>query len=123
MAVILVVEDDALIRMCAELMIQDGGHTTLTASDVDEALAFLQSSQHIDALMTDIRLKTAIDGGYELARQGLQLRPKLRVLYATGSFITDKIKALCVKGAHFIQKPYTEEQLRRSVDELLAVST
>ena len=123
MAVILVVEDDALIRMCAELMIQDGGHTTLTASDVDEALAFLQSSQHIDALMTDIRLKTAIDGGYELARQGLQLRSKLRVLYATGSYITDEIRALCVKGAHFIQKPYTEEQLRRSVDELLAVST
>ena len=123
MAVILVVEDDALIRMCAELMIQDGGHTTLTASDVDEALAFLQSSQHIDALMTDIRLKTAIDGGYELARQGLRLRPELRVLYATGSFITDKIKAVCVNGAHFIQKPYTEEQLRRSVDELLAVST
>ena len=123
MAVILVVEDDALIRMCAELMIQDGGHTTLTASDVDEALAFLQSSQHIDALMTDIRLKTAIDGGYELARQGLRLRPKLRVLYATGNFITDKIKAVCVNGAHFIQKPYTEEQLRRSVDELLAVST
>ena len=123
MAVILVVEDDALIRMCAELMIQDAGHTTLTASDVDEALAFLRSSQHIDALMTDIRLKTAVDGGYELARQGLQLRPKLRVLYATGSFITDKIRAVCVNGAHFIQKPYTEEQLRRSVDELLAVST
>ncbi|MGB9141942.1 MAG: response regulator [Aestuariivirga sp.] len=123
MAVILLVEDDLLIRNCAEMMIQDGGHTTLAASDVAEALAFIDSSQHIDALMTDIRLKTAINGGYELARQAIQRRPSLRVLYATGSSITDKIKALCVDGAHFIQKPYSEEQLRQSVDELLAVSS
>lgn len=123
MAVILFVEDDALIRVCTELMIKDWGHTTLTARDVDEALAHLESSQHIDALVTDIRLRTAVNGGYELAYQAIQLRPKLRVLYATGDFITDTIKALFVEGAHFIQKPYTEEQLRRSVDELLAVST
>ena len=39
MAVILVVEDDALIRMIAEMMIEDWGHETLSASDVDEALS------------------------------------------------------------------------------------
>ena len=36
-AVILLVEDDLLIRNCAEMMIQDGGHTTLAAGDVAEA--------------------------------------------------------------------------------------
>ena len=57
MAVILIVEDDVFIREIAEMMIQDWGHQTLAASDVDEALTFLRSPQHIDALFTDIYLK------------------------------------------------------------------
>ena len=122
MAMILIVEDDAFIRGCAELMIKDWGYNTLSASDVDEALALLHSPQHIDALVTDIRLKTAVHGGYELAHQAIQLRPNLRVLYATGNSVTDKLKAMFVEGAHFRQKPYTEKKLRQSIGELLAES-
>ncbi len=39
MAVILIVEDDVFIREIAEMMIQDWGHQTLSASDVDGAVA------------------------------------------------------------------------------------
>ncbi len=85
MAVILVVEDDVFIREIAEMMIQDWGHDTLSASDVDEALSLLRSPQHIDALFTDIYLKNAVLGGCELARQAITLRPELRVLYTTGN--------------------------------------
>ena len=62
MAAILIVEDDAFIRDDAEMMIQDWGHNTLSASDVDEALSLLRSPQQIDALFTDIYLKTALAG-------------------------------------------------------------
>ena len=120
MAVILIVEDDVFIREIAEMMIQDWGHDTLSASDVDEALSLLRSPQHIDALFTDIYLKTAVLGGCELAHQAIKLRPKLRVLYTTGNSITDKMKALFVEGAHFLRKPYTQHQLQNSVEELLA---
>jgi CheY-like chemotaxis protein len=82
MAVILVVEDDVFIREIAELMIQDWGHHTLSASDVEEALLLLRA-RHIDALFTDIYLKNAVLGGYELAHQAIKLRPTLRVVYAT----------------------------------------
>jgi CheY-like chemotaxis protein len=99
MAVILVVEDDVFIREIAEMMIQDWGHHTLSASDVDEALSLLRSPQHIDALFTDIYLKTAVLGGCELAHQAIKLRPKLRVLYTTGNSVTDKMK-LCLLKAH-----------------------
>ena len=94
MAVILVVEDDVFIREVAEMMIQDWGHETLSAGDVDEALSFLRSPQHIDALFTDIYLKAAVHGGCDLARQAIALRPDLRVLYTTGNRVTDKMKAL-----------------------------
>src|ERR1039457_7616052 len=120
MAVILIVEDDAFIRDDAEMMIQDWGHNTLLASDVDEALSLLRSSQQIDALFTDIYLKRAVLGGYELAHQAIKLRLNLRVLYTTGNTINDKMKALFVEGAHFLQKPYTHLQLQNSVEKLLA---
>jgi CheY-like chemotaxis protein len=120
MAVILIVEDDVFIRDDAEMMIRDWGHDTLPASDVDEALSLLRSPQHIDALFTDIYLKTAVYGGCELAHQAIALRPKLRVLYTTGNSLTDKLKTLLVEGMHFLPKPYSPDQLQNSVEELLA---
>ncbi len=120
MAVILIVEDDVFIREIAEMMIQDWGHHTLTASDVDEALIQLRSDQPIDALFTDIYLKAAVHGGCDLAHLAVALRPKLRVLYTTGNSVTDKMKALLIEGTHFLRKPYTQHQLHDSVDKMLA---
>jgi CheY-like chemotaxis protein len=120
MAVILIVEDDAFIRDDAEMMIQDWGYDILSASDVDQALALLNSAQPIDALFTDIYLKKAVLGGYELAHQAIKLRRNLRVLYTTGNAINDKTRALFVDGGQFLQKPYTQLQLQSSVAELLA---
>ena len=96
MTVILIVEDDVFLRDDAEMMIQDWGHDTISASDVDEALSLLRSPQQIDALFTDIYLKRAILGGYELAHQAIKLRLNLRVLYTTGNTINDKMKAMFV---------------------------
>jgi len=120
MAVILIVEDDGFIRDDAESMIQGWGHNTLSASDVDEALSLLRAPQQIDALFTDIYLKKAVLGGYELAHQAIKLQLNLRVLYTTGSTINDKMKTMFVEGAHFLQKPYTHIQLKNSVGSLLA---
>ncbi len=120
MAVILVVEDEVFTREIAEMMIQDWGHSTLSAGDVDEALAVLRSPQHIDLMFTDIYLKTAVLGGFDLAQQAMKLRPKLMVLYTTGNFVTEATKALFVDGMHCLSKPYTEQQLQGSVTTLLA---
>lgn len=120
MAVILVVEDEVFIRETAEMMLQDWGHQTLSASDQDEALLVLRSPRHIDALFTDIYLKTAVNGGFELAQQAIKLRPALRILYTTGNSLTEKMKALLVEGTHFLRKPYDEEHLHASVNALLA---
>jgi CheY-like chemotaxis protein len=120
MAVILIVEDDSFIRETAEMMIQDLGHQTLSASDVDEALLLLRAPQHIDALFTDIYLRPLLHGGCDLAQQAIALRPDLRVLYTTGSAIDDKVKAIIAGGVHFLPKPYTQDQLQDSIKELLA---
>jgi CheY-like chemotaxis protein len=121
MAVILLVEDDYFIRELVEETIQEFGHHTHSASDMDEALLFLRSGQYVDALIADIRLGTDSLGGLELARQAITLRPHLRVLYTTGSSI-NKFADLFVDGAHFLRKPYTQSQLQTSIEQLLEAS-
>ena len=80
----------------------------------------LRSSQHIDALFTDIYLKDLVHGGCDLALQAIALRPNLRVLYTTGNNITDKMKVLLIEGSHFLRKPYTQHQLQISIADMLA---
>ena len=117
---ILVVEDEVFTREVAELMLHDWGHDTLSASDVDEALIHLRSARRIDALFTDIYLKTRVLGGCELAYQAIELWPKLRVLYTSGNSTSEKMQALFVRDAQFLCKPYTSLQLQDSVEHLLA---
>jgi CheY-like chemotaxis protein len=122
MAVILLVEDDPFVRILAEAMIEEFGHEPLSANDVDEALGLLRSERTIDALVTDIRLVSAMLGGFELAREAIRIRPNLPVLYVTGNSMTAQMKALFVEGGLFLQKPYSEMQFQHSVERLLATS-
>ena len=120
MAAILIVEDDTLICELAGMMIQDFGYETVLARDVEEGLSILRSPRQFDALFTDIYLRRAVFGGCDLARQAIQLRPKLRILYTTGNAITDKLKALFVRDSHFLCKPYTAGQLKNAIGGLFA---
>ena len=120
MAVILVVEDDVFIRQVAEMMIEDLGHQTLSASDMGEALVLLNSPSHIDAIFTDVYLKTEVHGGCDLATQAVALRPLLRVLYTTGNTVTDAMKSMFLTGTQILRKPYTQIALQDAVGLMLA---
>jgi len=119
MATILIVEDEVFIRQTAEFTIEDLGHEILVASDVDEALSQLDSSQSIDALFVDMRLAAAALGGCEVANHAILGRPGLRVLYTSGKPLTEEMSGLFVAGGQFLQKPYSPAQLEFSVGTLL----
>ena len=119
MAVILVVEDDVFIRLNAECVIEDLGHSSLLASDLASALLHLVVPLHIDVLFVDIRLHALAFGGYDVANQAIALRPGLPVLYTSGSPLTDDMTERFVPGGHFLQKPYSPAQLEFSMEELL----
>lgn len=120
MAVVLIVEDDVFIREIAVMMIEEWGHKTLSASDIDEALLLLRSDLEIDAMFTDIYLKDVVLGGCELAIKAIALRPDLRILYTTGNTVTEKMKVLLIEGMQFLRKPYTQNQLESSIANTLA---
>jgi CheY-like chemotaxis protein len=119
MAVVLIVEDEELIRQSAEWTIADLGHKTLAASDLAEALAHLRSDRPIDLLFVDIRLDRIALGGYEVANQAVTFWPGLRVLYTSGTPFCGDMAARFVRGGQFIQKPCFPDQLAVSVEDLL----
>ena len=123
MATILIVDDEVFTCIAAEIFVQELGNETLTAGSISEALAHLQSAGAIDMLFTDIRFQSNKNGGFELAQMGIRLRPKLRVLYTSGSSVTDEMRTLFVEGSHFLQKPYTQNQLQNSMEKLFAATS
>jgi signal transduction histidine kinase/CheY-like chemotaxis protein len=80
---ILVVEDDSLVRAYVVAQIQSLGYTTLSASDAQEALSVLRSSDPVDLLFTDVIMPGSMNGR-ELSIEALKLRPTLKVLYTSG---------------------------------------
>jgi len=119
MATILIVEDEAFIRLSAEWTIESLGHNILIAEDLGEALVHLSASVEIDALFVDIRLNTLSLGGYDVANQAIALRPDLKVLYTSGSPLTADMSNRFAEAGQFIQKPYSPAQLGKSVAQLL----
>ena len=107
------------ILQSAEWMIEDLGHSTLVASDPDEAQAQLSKSVQIDALFVDIRLGRVTLGGYDIADHAVRSRPGLRVLYTSGSPLNCEMTDQFVDGGQFLQKPYSGGQLETAIANLL----
>jgi PAS domain S-box-containing protein len=104
---VLVVEDDALVRMAAEDMIESLGFGVLQAGDAAQALNILESSATVDVLFTDIGLPDV--RGPALAEQALKARPGLKVVFASGYGETAETAG--VEGALHLDKPYNRDQL------------
>jgi CheY-like chemotaxis protein len=125
MAVVLVVDDEEQVRVLAESILRDCGHQTLSAASVDQALALVRAEPSIELVFTDINLADDAEAGLvhpglELAQQARRLRPELRVLYTTGTSVTDGMKALFVEGSGFLAKPYDLSQLSTAVAGMVA---
>src|SRR5580693_9975010 len=85
--VILVVEDEALIRMDTADSLREGGYFVQEAADARDAIDSLQSKLVIDLLFTDINLGKGMDG-VELAEWALTQHPRMAVLVTTGGTLT-----------------------------------
>ena len=82
---VLLVEDDAMVRLTLADFFEDAGIDFLEAGSAEEALALLDdTSQRIDVLVTDLNLGAG-DNGLALAIKARQIRPGLPVIYETGS--------------------------------------
>ncbi len=119
MAVILIVEDEAQVLLLAESYLQEQGHETLSAGGVAEAMVLIEKDSLIDVLFTDVELRDDPHGGLNLAKQAVERRVDLKVLYTTGQTVTSGMRALFVEGAALLEKPYTVDQLATALAHLI----
>ena len=82
-AVVLVVEDEMLLRMRAVDMVEDAGFTPVEAADADEAVAILESRSDIALLFTDIQMPGSMDG-LKLAHAVHERWPPIKIMLASG---------------------------------------
>ena len=117
---VLVVEDDAAVRMIVLDELAELGYQTLEACDGPTALPILQSSRKIDLLLTDVGLPGM--NGRQVAEIGRQHRPGLRVLFMTGYAEKAASRAkFLAPGMEMISKPFTMDALAARIGGILRV--
>ncbi len=114
-AVVLVVEDEALIRMSAVLMVEDAGFAAVEACNADEAIGILESRADIRAVFTDINMTGSMDG-WKLAHAIRGRWPPIHLIVTSGLYIPVDGQ-LPAKGL-FIRKPYSAEQVTAALREV-----
>ena len=113
-SIILVVEDDAIVRMLIVDVLEELEFKVLEADGSEQALEFLNDEdQYIDLMMTDVGLP--VMDGRELAVQARMLRPELPILFASGYAESIDVP----DGMHVIGKPFSIDQLRDKVKSML----
>ncbi len=116
---ILVVDDDATIRMLVAELLGSLGYVVFTASDGAGGLAMLRSTDGIDLLVSDVGLPGGMNGR-QMADAAREQRPGLKVLFITGYAEAAVIDgARLDPGMHVMTKPFRLEMLADRVRAVL----
>ncbi|MPR10711.1 response regulator [Microvirga tunisiensis] len=115
--VILVVEDETLLRMLAgDILTEDAGYRVIEAVNADEALILLESRHDVRLVFTDVNMPGALNG-FALARIVDMRFPGIKVIVTSG-LARPGIGDL-PKGKRFLPKPYAPSALITMVQEML----
>ena len=114
--IILIVEDEALVRVDAAESLRQGGYRVHEAANASEAMDSLQSEFTVDLLFTDINLGKGMSG-IELALWALANLPGVKILVTTGDTLKNVLPGVLGK---ILPKPYALSDLLRRVKHALA---
>ena len=116
--VVLVVEDEFLIRMVAVEALLDAGFVVLEAAHAGDALALLQSrATDIHALFTDVQMPGDMDG-VMLAHETSRCWPWIGLLITSGH--THLVQTALPAGSRSLPKPYEVDHVVRHIHALVA---
>ena len=116
-AVVLVVEDDPIIRMGAVDLVLSAGYEALEACDADEAIRILERRSDIDLVFTDVQMPGTVDG-IKLAHYIRDRWPPVRLLVASGNAILDE--SSLPTGSRYFSKPYDAHAIADAMSQLLS---
>lgn len=113
--IVLVVEDEPLVRMAIVDHLEDEGFTVLEAADADAALVILLNNLDVRIVFTDIDLPGSMDG-LKLAAAIRDRWPPIKIVVTSGHRKVD-ISDLPPE-AQFVPKPYNSDKLVASFRQL-----
>ena len=114
--VILVVEDDTLLRMHAAEMIDEAGFDVVEAQNADIAMVVLESRPDIAILFTDIDMPGSMNG-LKLAQAVASRWPLIHIVATSGHF--QMRDGDLPAGGQFLPKPYRSNQILGMLHELV----
>jgi CheY-like chemotaxis protein len=113
--VVLVVEDDYLLRLDAADMIKAADFEVIEAANADEAIAILESRNDIAVVFTDVQMPGSMDG-LRLARAVRGRWPPIKIITTSGQRIIEELDL--PEGGRFLPKPYNPTQVSGVLREL-----
>jgi len=113
--VVLVVEDEFLLRMDAVEMIAGAGFEAVAAANADQAIEILESRRDISVVFTDIQIPGSMDG-LKLARAIRGRWPPIKIVATSGRAIAADVDL--PEGGRFLPKPYHPLQVAGILREL-----
>lgn len=114
--VVLVVEDDLLIRIGALDLVRDAGCIAVEAKDADEAIRILEVRPDIRLVFTDIDMPGSMDG-LKLSHYVRNRWPPIHLILASGKSPIDASELPA--RARFFPKPYDEAPIARAIRAFL----
>jgi CheY-like chemotaxis protein len=112
--VILIVEDEALVRQGVVQMIEDASFQVIEAANADEAIRILESRTDIRVVFTDIHMPGSMDG-LKLAHAVRHRWPPIKIIVTSGrEFLTEQDLP---EGGRFFAKPYNPIDIRDALRE------
>lgn len=115
-SVVLVVEDELMLRMRAVDIVQDAGFESVEAISADQALSILEARDDISCLFTDIQMPGSMDG-LKLAHVTHARWPHIKIILVSGQIAvtgTDK-----PEDSKFFPKPLEIEQMILELQEMV----
>jgi CheY-like chemotaxis protein len=106
--VVLVVEDEFLIRMATAEAIRDAGFEVFEAADADAAIVILRSRADVQVVFTDIQMPGSMDGA-KLARAIKHRWPPVRIIATSGRVAVETLDLPA--GTIFFPKPYSPQDI------------
>lgn len=100
---VLVVEDEAIIRLSAVALVEEEGFDTLEAANADEAIAILEANPDIRVVFTDIHMAGSMDG-LQLIAYAHDRWPPIKFIVVSGERAPTELDM--PPGSRFFSKPY-----------------
>jgi two-component system, response regulator PdtaR len=114
---ILIVENEALVRLLGVGTFADAGFRVIEANNGDEAFHLLEADSDVQLLFTDVRMPGKMDG-LALAREVHDRWPHIGIMVVSGQSIPEKHQL--PTGCRFLRKPYCPESAVRHAHEMTA---